>query len=143
MDVTLVHIHLNWLNWFHFFFLFGGPLVVLIDWMIFLSLFLDVYRNVFFNCFFPYTARLWNFLPAECFPLTYDLNGYMSRVNRHFFHLGLFFLLFVFNLFSFPSPFSCNWMYCSGFWALHQVNPTAHTEINRPTQTHPMTQFYM
>ena len=33
---------LNWLNWFHFHFLEGGLLVILIDCMIFLSPFLDV-----------------------------------------------------------------------------------------------------
>ena len=31
--------------------------------------------------FFPRTARLWNSLPIECFPLTYDLNGFKSRIN--------------------------------------------------------------
>ena len=30
-----------------------------------------------------YTARLWNSLPVECFPLTYDLSGFKSRINRH------------------------------------------------------------
>ena len=35
------------------------------------------------RCFFPHTARLWNSLPIECFPLTYDLNGFKSRINRH------------------------------------------------------------
>ena len=28
------------------------------------------------NSFFPCTARLWNSLPIECFPLTYYLNGF-------------------------------------------------------------------
>ena len=32
----------NWLNWFHFLFLEGGLLIILVDWMIFLSPFLDV-----------------------------------------------------------------------------------------------------
>ena len=32
----------NWLNWSHFLFLQGGPLVILIDCIIFLSAFLDV-----------------------------------------------------------------------------------------------------
>ena len=27
---------------------------------------------------------LWNFLPIDCFPLTYDLNGFKSRMNRTF-----------------------------------------------------------
>ena len=40
--LTLVEVHLNWLNWFHFVILKGGLLVILINCMIFLSLFLDV-----------------------------------------------------------------------------------------------------
>ena len=31
------------------------------------------YQDVYVNSFFPCTARLWNSLPIECFPLTYDL----------------------------------------------------------------------
>ena len=31
--------------------------------------------SVYVNSFFPRTARLWNSLPIECFPLTYDLSG--------------------------------------------------------------------
>ena len=32
-------------------------------------------KDVYVNSFFPRTARLWNSLPIECFPLTYDLSG--------------------------------------------------------------------
>ena len=40
----------------------------------FLSPLFDVTRvSVYGNSFFPHTARLWNFLPIECFPLNYDL----------------------------------------------------------------------
>ena len=42
------------------------------------------YKDVYVNSFFPPTTRLWNSLPIECFPLTYDLNGFKSRINRHF-----------------------------------------------------------
>ena len=35
------------------------------------------------NRFFPHTAKLWNSLPIECFPLTCDLSGLKSRINRH------------------------------------------------------------
>ena len=42
--ITLVDVLQNWLNWFHFLFLKGGLLVILIDCMIFLSPFLDVTR---------------------------------------------------------------------------------------------------
>ena len=41
------------------------------------------YKDVYVNSFFPCTARLWNSLPIECFPLTCDLNGFKSRINRH------------------------------------------------------------
>ena len=32
------------------------------------------YKHVYVNSFFPCTARLWNSLLIECFPLTYDLS---------------------------------------------------------------------
>ena len=41
------------------------------------------YEDVFVNSFFTHTSRLWNSLPIECFPLTYDLNGFKCRINRH------------------------------------------------------------
>ena len=41
------------------------------------------YKNVYANSSFPRTARLWDSLPIECFPLTFNLNGLKSRVNRH------------------------------------------------------------
>ena len=41
------------------------------------------YKDVYVNSSFPRTARLWNSLPIECFPLTYYLNGFKSRINRH------------------------------------------------------------
>ena len=34
------------------------------------------YKDVYVNSFFPRTARLWNSLPIECFPWTYDLSGF-------------------------------------------------------------------
>ena len=42
--ITLIDVHQNWLNWFHFLFLEGGLLFILIDCTIFLSPFLDVTR---------------------------------------------------------------------------------------------------
>ena len=41
------------------------------------------YKDVYVNSFFPHTAQLWNSLPVECFPLTYDQNGFKCRNNRH------------------------------------------------------------
>ena len=43
----------------------------------------DFYKDVYVNSFFPCAARLWNSLPIEWFPLTYDLSGFESRINRH------------------------------------------------------------
>ena len=40
----VVDVFQDWHNWFHFLFLEGGLLVILIDWMIYLSPFLDVIR---------------------------------------------------------------------------------------------------
>ena len=42
------------------------------------------------NSFFARTARLWNSLPIECFPLTYDLSGFKSRINRYLLTVGSF-----------------------------------------------------
>ena len=48
------------------------------------------YKDVYVNSFFPRTAKLWNSLPIECFSLTYDLSGFKSRINRHFFNCCFF-----------------------------------------------------
>ena len=48
------------------------------------------YKDVYVNSFFPRTAKLWNSLPIECFPLTYDLSGFKSRINRHLLTVGSF-----------------------------------------------------
>ena len=48
------------------------------------------YKDVYVNCFFPRTARLWNFLSIECFPLSYDLNDFKSRINTHLLTVGSF-----------------------------------------------------
>ena len=45
------------------------------------------YKDVYVNSFFPRTARIWNSLPIECFPLTHDLK---SRINRHLLTVGSF-----------------------------------------------------
>ena len=77
-------------EWFHFLILVAHPLFILIfcmimpcmiiSSMIFLSPFLVSrwYKDVYATSFFPCAVRLWNYLPAECFPLTYDLNGFPS-----------------------------------------------------------------
>ena len=48
------------------------------------------YKDVYVNSFFPRTARLWNSLPIECFPLTDDLSGFKSRINRYLLTVGSF-----------------------------------------------------
>ena len=48
------------------------------------------YKDVYVNIFFPRTAKLWNSLPIECFPLTYDLSGFKSRINRYLLTVGSF-----------------------------------------------------
>ena len=39
-------------------------------------------KDAYLNSFFPRTARIWNSLPVECFPLTYDLSNFECRINR-------------------------------------------------------------
>ena len=41
------------------------------------------YNDVYINSFFPCKARFCNSLLIECFPLTYDLNSFWFRINRH------------------------------------------------------------
>ena len=50
----------------------------------------DRLHDVYINSVFPCTARLWNSLPIECFPFTYDLNDFKSRINRYLLAVGSF-----------------------------------------------------
>ena len=36
------------------------------------------YKDVYVNSFFPGTAKLWTYLSIKCFPLTYDLSGFLT-----------------------------------------------------------------
>ena len=56
------------------------------------------YKDVYVNSFFSRTDRLWNSLSIECFPLTYDLNGFKSRINRYFLTVGSFYTDFLYTL---------------------------------------------
>ena len=61
------------------------------------------YEDFYVNTFFPHTARFWNSLPVGCFPLTYDLSSFKSRINISFnyrFFLNRF--LVCLNLFVLP-----------------------------------------
>ena len=89
IGITLVDVHLNWPNWFHFIILEGGLLVILIGLHEYSGTIPRCYNDVY--SFFPCTARLWDSLPLECFPLTYDdLNSFKSRVDRHLLTVGSF-----------------------------------------------------
>ena len=68
IGITLVDVLQNWLNWFHFFFLEGVPLVTLMDCMIFLSPFVDV--TLMSMSIFSFLAQLGSALPIQYFPLT-------------------------------------------------------------------------
>ena len=47
------------------------------------------YKDVYVNSFSARTTRPWNSLSKDCFPLTYDLNSFKSRINRHLLTVGL------------------------------------------------------
>ena len=79
-------------------------------------------KDVCVNIFFPRTGRLWNSLPIECFPLTYDLNGFKFRISRHLFNYRFFLNRFPVCLNLFVLLF-CTSMPCSGCSTLHGVNP--------------------
>ena len=79
------------------------------------------YKDVYVNSFSPRTARLWNSQPLECFPLTYDLSGFKSRITS--FNSRFFLNRFPVCLNLFCASFSCNSMPRSGCSALHGVNP--------------------
>ena len=46
---------------------------------------LRCYKDVYTNSFFPRTARLYNFLPAEYFSLTYNLNSFCLELIDTFY----------------------------------------------------------
>ena len=48
------------------------------------------YKDFYVNIFFTWKARLWNSLSGECFPFTYYLNGFKSRINKHLLTVGSF-----------------------------------------------------
>ena len=56
------------------------------------------YKDVYVNSFFPRTARLRNSIPIECFPVTFDLSGSKSRINRHLVAVGSFWTDFLCGL---------------------------------------------
>ena len=82
IGITLVVVLQNWFNWFHFLF-FQGRSTCYSDRLHDFSVTIPrCYKDVYVNSFFLCTARLWNSLSIECFPLTQDLNGFKSRVKN-------------------------------------------------------------
>ena len=71
----MVDVHLN----FQILILEGGLLSILID-CVFLSPFIVV-QTCHVSSSFSRTARLCNSVPIECFPLTYDLNGFKDTLK--------------------------------------------------------------
>ena len=61
---------------------------MLADRMIFFVTISRYYKDAYVNSFFPRTAKLWNSLSVECFPLTYYLNGFKSRINSYLLTVG-------------------------------------------------------
>ena len=49
-------------------------------------------KDLYANSFFLRTGRSWYSLPQpiDCFPLSYDLNGFTFRINRHILTIGSF-----------------------------------------------------
>ena len=52
-------------------------------------------RGCLCNSFFPRKASLWNSLPIECFPLTYNLNGFRFFLKRFPVRFNICVLLFL------------------------------------------------
>ena len=79
IDITLVYVHLNWLCWFCFLILVGGPVVILIESIVFLS-FLDVIRMFIPAAYFSHsqTSKLF---ACKRFLFIYDLNGFKSTIK--------------------------------------------------------------
>ena len=48
------------------------------------------YKDSYVNSFFPHTAWLWDSLPIDWSPWTYELKGFMSRIDRHLLTVGSF-----------------------------------------------------
>ena len=103
----MVDVLLNWLNWFHFLFLEVGLPTSdrLHDFSVFIP---RCYTDVYVNSFFPCTARLRNSLSKECFPLTYDLCGFKSRINGHLLNVGSFQTDFLYAIIFFVLLFLVN-----------------------------------
>ena len=63
------------------------------------------YKDIYVNSFCPRTARFWNSLPLECFPLTYDLSDFKSRIHRHLLTVDFFLTNFLYAIIFFALLF--------------------------------------
>ena len=81
------------------------------------------FNDVSLSSFFPCTARLWNSLPAECFPFTYYRNGF-KRDNAQVF---IFCWLFLMN--NFAAIFEVIKTKYSFFWAIVYISHFFKMEI--------------
>ena len=52
-------------------------------------------KYVYVKNLLPHPAKIRNCLSMECFPLTYDLNGFKSRIKRNFLSVGSIVYLYV------------------------------------------------
>ena len=86
----MVNVYINWLKWFYFLSLEGGLLVILIECMIFLPSFVDVIRMSVSTVSFLAKLDSGILMLIKCFPLTYDLNGFKFKINRHLITVGSF-----------------------------------------------------
>ena len=70
INILVVGVHLNWLNWLYFLILWKDPLIIPIACMIFVSPVLDArwYKDLYVNNFFASMARLWAPLYVISFP---------------------------------------------------------------------------
>ena len=80
---TWLNVYLNWLTRFHFLFLGGGLLIILIGCMIFLPPFLHVERMSMSTVSF--LAQLSSGILSGLY-----LSGFKSRINRHLLPVGSF-----------------------------------------------------
>ena len=85
----MADVNLNLFNWLHFLIL-ERDILYSDRSHDFLVTIRHCYIDVYVNSFFLPTARFWNPLPIECFPLTYDLNGIKPTINRSLLTVGSF-----------------------------------------------------
>ena len=95
---VIMNVHLNWLNWIYFLILEKYLLVILINCMIFLSLFKNVTMMSMLTVFFLARLDFGIFFAIKCFPLIYDLNSFKSRIKRHLSVVGSIYADFMYAL---------------------------------------------